>query len=342
MTATAYAPLTGGRRLALTTLGPASGLPLVALHGGIGTPLRPWPELHAILTALDVRWLAISRPGFGGSDPDPGRTLRSFGADVEAVADHLGLDRFAVLGISAGGPYALACAHRLAGRLTAVALAGSPSPLCAPHTTPGTALRYRLALGALAAGPSAVAALARMAAGLLERHPGVVARALAAGASGSDRTVLDDPSAAAATARSLLASARVSAAAMVEDYLIDCRPWGFALEEVETPVRLWHGMGDRLVPVEHALQLAVALPRCHVALDPHEGHFFLRRRLPEILTDLLVTHQAATAPTPQGAGAGAAAPRLASRRLTGPIEHESPPAGEGPALPPASVPACRQ
>ncbi|MCP9489638.1 MAG: alpha/beta hydrolase [Solirubrobacteraceae bacterium MAG38_C4-C5] len=287
MTGTDHVLLSDGRRLAFTATGPADGRPVVVLHGGIGVPLGRCAALDATLTTLDVRWIAVSRPGFEGSDPAPGRTLRSLAPDVDALADRLGLDHFAVLGISAGGPYALACAHALGRRITAVAITGSPSPLGPPHATRGAALRYRLPLRALAADPEACTAVARTAARLLARHPGLVARAMAAGASGPDRGTLADPRAAAASARSVLACAQATAPALAEDYLIGCRPWGFDLAGIEVPVQLWHGMRDRLVPVEHALQLAIGLPRCHAALAPDEGHFFLRRRLPEVLDGLL-------------------------------------------------------
>jgi pimeloyl-ACP methyl ester carboxylesterase len=287
MTGTDHVLLSDGRRLAFTATGPLGGRPVVVLHGGVGVPLRPCAELEPALTALDARWIAVSRPGFSGSDPAPGRTLRSLALDVEALADGLGLDRFAAIGVSAGGPYALACAHALGRRLTAVAITGSPSPLCPPHATPGAALRYRLPLRALAARPRTATAVARTAARLLARRPGLVAHAMAAGASGPDRAALADPQAAEASARSLLACAEATAPALVEDYLIGCRPWGFDLAEIEVAVQLWHGMRDRLVPVEHALQLAIGLPRCHAALAPDEGHFFLRRRLHEILTGLV-------------------------------------------------------
>ena len=77
------------------------------------------------------------RPGLRPLDPQPGRTLLDFAADLDRLADALGLDRFAVLGVSAGGPYAVACAHRLPDRVTAAAAVSSLSPLCAPAEVPG-------------------------------------------------------------------------------------------------------------------------------------------------------------------------------------------------------------
>jgi fermentation-respiration switch protein FrsA (DUF1100 family) len=74
---------------------------------------------------------------------------------------------------------------------------------------------------------------------------------------------------------------------MIEDYLTYSRGWGFRPEEVEPEVQVWHGILDPLVPIEHALQLAVSLPACRIFVDPDEGHHFFRRRLEEIMTVLL-------------------------------------------------------
>ncbi|MGO9900767.1 MAG: alpha/beta hydrolase family protein [Solirubrobacteraceae bacterium] len=74
---------------------------------------------------------------------------------------------------------------------------------------------------------------------------------------------------------------------MVADYLIYSREWGFSAAEVRTEVQLWHGLEDRLVPIEHALALAATLPRCRLFLDPDEGHHFFRSSLARILAVLV-------------------------------------------------------
>ena len=74
---------------------------------------------------------------------------------------------------------------------------------------------------------------------------------------------------------------------MIDDFLVYSRAWGFSASEVETEIHLWHGASDPLVPIEHALQLAVTLPRCRMFIDPDEGHHFFRRRLPRILALLV-------------------------------------------------------
>jgi pimeloyl-ACP methyl ester carboxylesterase len=130
--------LRDGRRLTYRVLGPRGGFPVVYMHGAIGSPRWHSPALEAAVVALGVRYVAVNRPGFGGSDPSPGRTVADCAADVEELADALGWERFSVIGVSAGAPFALACAWALPGRVAAAAAA---SPL-APPTCPS--LRYRV------------------------------------------------------------------------------------------------------------------------------------------------------------------------------------------------------
>src|ERR1700680_322947 len=120
--------LRGGRRLRYSEAGPGAGAPLIYCHGAIGTPLGRALDLDALLSDVGVRYVAISRPGVGGSDPAPGRTVGEFADDVRQLTEALGIQRFSVVGVSAGGPYALAIAHQLPGRVAKVAVCSSLSP----------------------------------------------------------------------------------------------------------------------------------------------------------------------------------------------------------------------
>jgi pimeloyl-ACP methyl ester carboxylesterase len=288
--------LRDGRRLAYASLGRTAGSPVFYLHGAIGSPLRPAPALEAVIADLGVRYVMVSRPGFGASDAHPGRTMLGFADDLAQLADALALERFAVVGVSAGGPYALACAHALRARVTAAAVVSSLSCMCPPHAVAGLPARIRIPLRALAAAPGPAAILGDAVVALVRRHPGLLLRTMTAGASSADRTVLDDAETGDGAVQGFLAATVGGVRGLVADYELTCRPWGFAPEDVDHDVHLWHGVQDRLVPVEHALQLAVALPRCRTALDPDEGHFFYRRRLREIL-GALVTSRAARRPS---------------------------------------------
>jgi pimeloyl-ACP methyl ester carboxylesterase len=282
--------LADGRRLNYSESGPRGGVPVFYCHGAIGTPLGHSVDLEAIATEVGVRYLAVSRPGIGGSDPAPGRTVIDFATDVRELADALELDRFAVVGVSAGGPYALAVARALGRRVTRVAVCSSLSPLCAPHRTPGMQRRIRLALAAVARAPGLCAALGDAVLPAIHRHPELLSHVIAAHAAPGERDRLQQPDERSAASISFLDAASGGVRGMVEDYLTYSRDWGFAAGEVEAEVHLWHGLCDPLVPIEHALQLAIALPRCRVFFDPDEGHHFFRRRLVDILA-LLVGRQ---------------------------------------------------
>ena len=113
--------LPDGRRLGFSEAGDSAGAPLLYFHGNPGSRLDFTSDRYdEAFGAAGVRFIAADRPGFGLSDPKPGRGHADWPADVSRLADALGLDRFAVLGYSRGGRYALACAALIPERLTAV------------------------------------------------------------------------------------------------------------------------------------------------------------------------------------------------------------------------------
>jgi pimeloyl-ACP methyl ester carboxylesterase len=233
-TSTAAVRLRDGRQLTYRSIGPASGFPVFYMHGAIGSPGWHSPQLDAAVRSLGIRYLAVNRPGFGGSDPSPGRTVADYAADVEELADALGVERFSVIGVSAGGPFALACAWALPDRVVAAAAASPLAPACGVAGSPS--LRYRV--------------------------PGAGFRVPLAGPLTYDVVL-----------RALHARSATAPRNMVEAYEVCRRPWGFEPSEVTVPVVLWHGLSDRLVPVRHALRLAAALPACATCLEPRAGHF---------------------------------------------------------------------
>ena len=290
--------LPDGRRLAWSAGGPQDGVPVLYLHGAIGTPVRRTPELEALIQRLGIRYIAVSRPGFGDSDPCPGRRVADFPADVECLADRLGLDRFAVVGVSAGGPYAIACARALPERAAATAAVSSVSPLCPPHAGRWMPAHLRLALRFMVHRPDLVARGGSHAMRVVERRPRALTRLAALGATRADRRLLSAAEGGTAAIESFLATAAGGVRGMIDDYLTCCASWGFDLHEVLGEVHLWHGEQDRFVPVEHARAVAAALPRCRARFDTDDGHFFFRRRLEDVLGALVAAVRAPGRPGP--------------------------------------------
>lgn len=291
------APLRDGRRIAYLAVGPADGLLVLYLHGAIGSPQEVTGELQAVAAELGVRYVIVSRPGFGVSDRAPRRTLLDFAADAGALARHLGHERFAVVGVSAGGPYALACAHALPARVVATAVvSGVAQGACSGAGLPRAA---RIGLRAVRARPRACESAGDALLAVVRRHPRLVTRIMRGGAPPADRRLLAEVGAGERAAARFLAAADGGVGGMIDDHLVTVRPWGFEPRDVRGLVHVWHGAQDAIVAVDEAMLLAAALPHARLALDPDEGHFFYRRRLREILGDL--------------AAAAAAAPRAGVR-----------------------------
>jgi pimeloyl-ACP methyl ester carboxylesterase len=127
--------LCDGRRLGYAEYGDPAGTPVFFFQG---TPSSRWvhPD-ESITSSLGVRLIVLDRPGFGRSDFQPGRTLLDWPDDVVEVADLQGIGRFAVVGLSGGGPYVAACAYKIPGRLTAAAIVGGGGPVAVPGVTEG-------------------------------------------------------------------------------------------------------------------------------------------------------------------------------------------------------------
>jgi pimeloyl-ACP methyl ester carboxylesterase len=249
--------LRDGRAVTYIATGPEDGFPVVYCHGAIGSPRWHTPGLDEVIERLGIRYLVVNRPGFAGSDPSPGRAVVGHAHDLGELMSVLGHGRFSVVGVSAGAPYALACAWAFTDRLVGLAAVSPLGPADGPGASPS--FRYRIPLvpfGSRRAGP-AIAHVSLRALGLQRQ---------------------------------------TCARAMIDDYLVCRSPWGFDLADIGTSVTLWHGRGDRLVPLSHTLALAAAIPGCEARVDPTGGHFFYSRRVADILGPLLPDFRAATLP----------------------------------------------
>jgi pimeloyl-ACP methyl ester carboxylesterase len=225
----------------------------------------------------------------GLSSFQPGRRLLDWPADVVAVADHLHLDRFAVLGVSGGGPYALVCASQLADRVSACAVVCGVGPL--EGGTAGMPPSYRVALVLAQWFPWLLTVLL-WAFSWLYRDEERAREALVKGArplGEADRAALLIPEVSAAVAASLVEAFRQGTRGVAYEARIYARPWGFRLEEMACPrLLLWHGERDPLVPITMARSVAARLRQCQATFSAQDGHFsILVNHLDDIITALI-------------------------------------------------------
>ena len=294
--------LADGRRVRVydtgggSAAGPAGAPGALAVlwhHGSPQTGRLPEPLLAAA-AARGIRLLSYGRPSYGGSSPHPDRDVASAAADVARIADAQGVDRFAVMGASGGGPHALACAALLSERvLGAVCLAG-----LAPFAARADLDWYAgmVSDGALRAAAAGREARERYAATAFFDERSFTP---------ADRAALDGAWA------SLGADAGRAGAAgpagLIDDDLAFVAPWGFDVAQITAPVLLVHGGQDRVVPPAHADWLVRRCRSAELWLRPRDGHISVLHAVPDALDWLRARdapHEPGAPPWPPGATAG--------------------------------------
>jgi pimeloyl-ACP methyl ester carboxylesterase len=267
-----------GRTLHVYDAGGPDGSLVVVWHHGtpnVGEP--PGPLLPAA-AARGLRFVSYDRPGYGTSTAHPGRDVAAAASDVAAVADELGIARFALVGHSGGAPHALACAALLPGRALAVASISATAPFGADG----------LDWFAGMADPATCRAALQGRAGL-EAY-------FASSHEGPDPFTHEDNEALAGR-WSWLADVAGRAwvggtAGMVDDELAYVAPWGFDPGLVAVPVLIVHGRQDRIVPASHGRWLASRVPSAEMWLRPEDGHITVLDSGVAVL-DWLLAHAAA-------------------------------------------------
>jgi len=284
-------PTLDGRTLEVLVTGPDDGLPLV-MHHGTPQGAVPFGILERPAEARNIRVVAYSRPGYGASSPltdASSYTIADDVTDTRAVLDHLGIEEFIALGWSGGGPRSLACAALLPGRCLAAASGAGIAPFDAEDLDwfAGMGSENHEELGAALQGADQLEQW-------LTEHGQALFTATAEQVATALGDLVDEVDRAALTgelAEYLVASGRHGGAQGVigwrDDDLALIRPWGFDLGAISTPVSVWQGAHDRMVPYAHGLWLAKHLPQARTHLYDDEGHLSLIMQMDRVLDDLL-------------------------------------------------------
>jgi len=289
MAAVDHVRLPDGRRLDLRVSGPAGGFPLVFHHGtpSAAVPIR---ALERAAHARGLRLVTTSRPGYGDSTPQPGRSVVDAAADTAAVLAAIGADRCLIAGWSGGGPHALACAARLGATVAALVIAG-----VAPYGSAGLDWMAGMGEENIAEFSTAVKGEDQLRPYLLDERE-QLKDVTAAGIVASLETLLPDVDRAVLTgefgedlAANFREAVRMGVDGWLEDDIAFTKSWGFGLEEISVPTMIWQGSADLMVPFSHGQWLASQLPGALVHLEEGEGHLSvtlgaLDRMLDELMT----------------------------------------------------------
>jgi pimeloyl-ACP methyl ester carboxylesterase len=255
-----------GRRLCWHEFGDPDGSPVIYTAGTPMSGLGGASYDQAARTA-GLRWISPDKPGYGGSDYQRKRRLIGWGDDLAALAGHLGLDRFALVGESGGGPYALAAALRLADRVRVVALIASAGASSrAEQAEAQTRIRFYGWLARIAPALNAVPlTVMRWSLASSARRERSLRREMAATPEGKHAGLRIEFEAVADALRHGTRGA-------VQELALLRPPWPFPLNEVTTPVHLWHGARDTNAPIAIARRLVRELPAATLHVSDTSGH----------------------------------------------------------------------
>ncbi len=270
-----FAAAADGRTLCFADWGDPDGFPVFTLHGTPGGRLNRHPDESKYAEA-GARIITYDRPGYGGSDRDPGRVAVDCVADVAAIADALAIETFSVVGGSGGGPHALAVAARLPDRVVRARCDVG----CAPYPADGldwlagmdpkNVAEFGRALeGEESLLPYVVKQLAEMAANVAE-DPSKILDGFEL--SEADRAVLQRSELAQVIREATEDLARGGPWGWVDDDLVFVKPWGFDIGEIRVQVEVRYGLTDVLVPAAHGEWLAAHVPNATVVTEAGKGH----------------------------------------------------------------------
>jgi pimeloyl-ACP methyl ester carboxylesterase len=264
--------LPSGRRLDIRVSGPADGMPLVFHHGTPGSAV-PFRVMELAAHRRDLRFVTTSRPGYGGSTRQPGRSVVDVVADTTAVLGQIGADRCLVAGWSGGGPHALACAARLEEAAAVLVIAGiapyGPDDL---DWLAGMGQENLTEFGAALKGEEVLRPLLL---GWLDHLKETTVEGIISSLQGLlpdvDRAVLTDEFGEDMVAN-FHEALRTGVDGWVDDDLAFAAPWGFSLKEISVPTAIWQGSADLMVPFAHGQWLSSHIPGGTAHLEQGEGH----------------------------------------------------------------------
>ncbi len=261
------------RRLSFAEYGKPRGQALVWMHGTPGARRQIPLEARRYATEHDLRIIGIDRPGIGSSTPHLYPNLVDWTEDLSRLLDTLAVEDVRMIGLSGGGPYALAAGFALPDRVRAVGVLGGVAPTVGPDAAPGGVIERALRLGP-------VVAATRVPLGVVLNRAIRLARPVAGPAldlyaalqPAGDKNLLSRPEFKAMFLDDLLNGSRFQTSAPLNDLVLFTRDWGFSPRQIQVPVRWWHGDDDHIVPFAHGQHMVDLIPGATLQVIDGESH----------------------------------------------------------------------
>lgn len=278
--------LKDGRKLGFAEYGTPDGKPVFHFNGSGGSRLERPSDLN-ILTALGIRYISTDRPGHGNSSLKQDRELLDWPNDVAAIADDLGIDKFHVLGWSAGGPHALACAYKIPERVISGAIVSGLAPANRPNPYAGYKgfLRALMILGRRF--PSLVYIFRRIAAKQINNPSGEIGDKFVKSLPKMDQIPFENQQVKAMLIADIKEGYKQGGDGPARDDIIINTPWKFEMMNIQTRFDIWQGDIDENVPVNQGKYQAELLPNNSFYLMENKGHMFLLEKWKDVLIQLI-------------------------------------------------------
>ena len=289
--------LADGRTLGFDDFGDPEGTPVLFFHGFGSSRVVRHPD-DEIATELGARVIAVDRPGIGLSERQSDRRITDFPRDIEELLDILGIERCSIIGWSGGGPYALACGWQMPERHSVLGLISSPAPIGGASAGSGYIWRRHRVMSRAADHAPWIVALAMWNWSRAQKaNPEKQLDGAIAGMVDADREILGDPDLRAVMIANADEMYRQGNGGIYDEALCMARPWGFPIEGVSVPVRIWHGAQDQAVPVGMGKFIERTVPSAVATYYRGEGHHFVYDRWREILGEIVAeAHGGRTSP----------------------------------------------
>lgn len=223
----------------------------------------------------NVRLIAPERPGFGITSSHPGRDLKSYADDMAELANQLGISRFAVAGISGGGPYAAACAAYLKDRISALALVSPIGPVNGPDKPDKIGAGHFFAFRIMPRIPPLCALICSLGRAAFLNIPQLMYAFILSRASRNDWKVLSRPEIRNNLVTGVAEGCRPGVRATMQELALFSRPWNLPYQDISAPAMLWQGLSDRNIPIASAIKLSTLIPNCQTDLIPETGHYWI-------------------------------------------------------------------